>query len=130
MYKNEKEYPVRLEIVGVCQKNVKWFANLIATLAFYIIKQKLVYHPGFVFLDIGNLYDFKSDLKHIYFSDPFLWDDLDPLQMETKKVAWLLIIPISDGEYKYLIEHGEDKFEELLEKSEANVFDLIRASIV
>lgn len=38
MFKNEdlEEYPVKLEIVGVCKNDVNWFGNVIATLGFYI----------------------------------------------------------------------------------------------
>ena len=42
----------------------------------------------------------------------------------------LWAFPITDAEEEYLSKYGVEKFEDLLEKHEVNVFDLNRSSIV
>ena len=42
----------------------------------------------------------------------------------------LLHKPISDKELEYINEYGDEKFEELLEEKNINVFDIYRKSIL
>jgi len=62
---------------------------------------------------------------------PFLWEnELKTLDCGTKKVTWLLAIPISELECRYLREHSDEAFERLLEEHDADVFDPERPSVV
>jgi hypothetical protein len=45
-------------------------------------------------------------------------------------VTWLWAIPISEPESRFIADYGDERFEELLEASGADVFDIHRASIV
>ena len=66
----------------------------------------------------------------ILFTDPFLWEDqLKTLNLETKTVAWLLAVPISEAEYRYAAEHGAEQLEKILAKYQIDVTDINRASI-
>ena len=79
----------------------------------------------------GYVADFlpSTTVPHLYFSAPFLWESsLKTLDCGTKKVSWLLAVPISDAEYEYLIEHGDSALEDLLEKQRIDIFDLTRSS--
>jgi antitoxin YqcF len=55
---------------------------------------------------------------------------LKTLDCKTKKVSWLLAMPISEAEYCYLKEHGEEALESLLEERHADFADPDRSSIV
>ena len=79
-----------------------------------------------------KMYYPKLEAKHLYFTAPFLWDGkLDTLQLnEQIQVNWVLPIPITDNEYKYLEVNGDDALEDLFEKHQIDIFNLSRSSIV
>jgi hypothetical protein len=128
MYQDNEEFHVRLEIIGACCSEIKWFPNIFATSAFYVIQNGWLCCPGVVLQNVVNISDTK--LKHAYFTSPFLWQELKTLQCETKKVAWLLSILISEAEYNYLKRNGSDQFEDLLEECNVDIFDIARPSVV
>lgn len=130
MYQDNEEFHVRLEIIGVCDSDIDWFPNILATCAFYLIQEGWLFSPGAVLKNIVNIYDSETQLKHIYFTSPFLWEKLHTLQLKSKKVAWLLCILISDAECDYREQNSSDKFEDLLEKSNTDVFNVARHSVI
>ena len=69
-------------------------------------------------------------MKHVMFSEPFLWDDLSNIEQEDKVITWLMIVPISDAELQYLKEYGSDALETLFEEKNIDIFDLERKSVV
>jgi antitoxin YqcF len=48
---------------------------------------------------------------------------LKTLDCGTKKVSWLLAVPISESEYSYLKAHGGQALESLLEERRVDVSD-------
>ena len=131
MFQDDKEFHVRLEILGGCDTDVDWFANVLSSTAFYIMRTGWLCHPGAVLQNAVHQYASDLAVRHLYFTAPFLWEDkLKTVQLETKKVAWLLSLPITDAEYRYCKKHGDDKFEELLERHDVDIFDINRSSVV
>ncbi|ERP96195.1 hypothetical protein Q674_05390 [Acinetobacter sp. COS3] len=51
------------------------------------------------------------------------------MNLETKTVAWLLAVPISEAECRYAAEHGAEQLEKILAKYQIDVADINRASI-
>ena len=129
MYKNGEEYPVRLEIVGVANSSCKYLPNIIADLSFSLMKRGLLYYPGLVFCDLISNYDKLSKFKHVFFTDPFIWEELDPQYIGSKKVAWLLVFPITNDEDEYIRQNGADEFEKILEDRQINACDIERSTI-
>jgi hypothetical protein len=126
-----REYPVRIELVGACKGKVEKFANVLSTAAFFVMKEKWFCRPGVVFETLVGMYKLSKTLEHLYFTAPSQWPELNKtLKLKTKKVTWLWAIPISEAESRYIAEHGDEKFESLLEESDADVFDIRRKSIV
>jgi hypothetical protein len=124
----EGEFPTRLELAGACANTAENFANVLASAAFCIMRSDAVYHPGTVMPGYGLP---SSKLPHLYLTAPFLWEkELKTLDCGTKKVSWLLAIPISEPEYSYLKEYGDQAFERLLEEQHADVFNPERPSVV
>ena len=121
---------LRVEIVGASTTGYEDFPNIIATCAFCIINSKYTIAHGETFHDIIKMYYPESDMKHVLFLSPFLWEDLKTLDFPNKKVAWLLAVPISDNEYMYAQEKGTDSLEELFEKEEIDILDLERESVL
>ncbi len=126
-----KEFPARIEIAGACASDVEGFGNVIATAAFFVMKDKWFPWPGVVFKTIPSMYDMSSTMEHLYFTAPSQWPGLNTtLELETKKVTWLWAVPISEAESRLVSEQGDERFEELLQESGADVFDIHRQSIV
>ncbi|PTT43702.1 hypothetical protein DBR28_00205 [Chryseobacterium sp. HMWF028] len=98
-----KNISIELLIAGYTEH--KMMAKILSTAAFYIINKGWECQPGSVFMRIVEMYFETSQMKHIMFISPFLWEDkLKPLKLTTKTVHWLFGIPISDKELEYKME--------------------------
>lgn len=124
------DIPLRIEIVGATASVYNLFPNVLATCAFCIINSNYLVSHGEVFQDIIKMYYPNSEMKHVLFVSPFLWEGLKTLDFPNKKVAWLLAVPISENEYAYAQENGTNSLEELFEAKEIDIFDLERKSIL
>jgi hypothetical protein len=125
-----QEFPTRLELAGVCMSTATWFPNVLASAAFTIMQSEGVYRPGTVLQDLVHRYH-PSELRHLYLTAPFLWErKLTTLDCGTKKVSWLLAVPISETERVYLLAHGDNAFERLLERERADFANPDRTPVV
>lgn len=124
------EFPTRIEICCAANSAFDFFPNILASAAFNIMRTGKLYRPGAWMPDYVQEYYKDTKLPHLYFTTPFVWDDLVGLDLETKKVSWLLCFPISNSELSYLRDNGEEKFENLLENSNINIFNIERQSAV
>jgi hypothetical protein len=78
-----------------------------------------------------EMYYNDTAMKHIYFTEPFLWQDkLEQLELESKKVNFLFCIPISDEELQYKLKNGDDVLETLLQEHEIDFYNMNRKSIL
>ncbi len=128
--KNGQE-DIRVELLAAAYKQFDYAPNLMSTAAFYVMKDKYECRPGSVFKQLVAMYDKDTEMKHIYFTEPFLWQDkLAALDPAVKKAAFLLLIPISDAELDYKLQHGDDALEALFEEKDINIYDLKRGSII
>ncbi len=134
-YKNRVEVkdgfeniPVELLMTGY--KQFDKVPNVLSTTCFFIMKDGYECRPGSVFKYMLDYYYKGLTMRHVYFTSPFLWQEkLDQLELESKQVAFLLIIPISDAELDYKIRHGDEALEDLLQENEINFYDLNRPSV-
>ncbi|MGI9542390.1 MAG: suppressor of fused domain protein [Cyclobacteriaceae bacterium] len=126
-----EEQSFRLELVIGGDRTLKKIPNILSTCGFYITKDEWECRPGAVFMRMVQMYYPEFEMKHVYFSPPFPWQDkLKPLQLETKKVVWLLAVPISEQELQYKRDNGDKALEALFEEHSVDVFDLKRRSII
>jgi hypothetical protein len=131
MKSGAEEFPVRIELAGVCENRVTTFPNLLATAAFHIMRRGGVYRPGMAIPDLVRQAHVSSALPHLYLTAPFLWEDeLNTIDLGGKRVTWLLAMPISAEEYACLQEHGDQALERLLEEQQVDVFNPDRPSAV
>lgn len=125
------EIDLGVEFVGVCSSSVSEFANIVATAAFCVINSKWSCAPGMIFPDVVGMYSCSSTLKHLLLVSPFLWEGkLEILELPGKKVAWLLLVPISEAEYQYAQVEGSSELEGLFEVHQVDVFNINRPSVV
>jgi antitoxin YqcF len=124
------EFPTRPKSAGVCANTAEFFPNTLASATFRIMRSDAVYHPGTVMPDCVRQHCRSSKLPHLYLTAPFLWEhELQMLDCGTKKVSWLLAMPISETEYSYLQKQGEKALEHLLEKKHSDVSNPERLSV-
>jgi len=127
----EGEFNTRLEIAGCCYSGYENFSSIIASAAFCIMRTHNLCFPGFVMPNYVKEYEPDSPVPHLYFTSPFIWEnELKTLDVGTKKVSWLLAIPISDAEYDFLERYGYESFENMLEEKEVDIFELYRTSSI
>lgn len=127
---DQRNREIRVEFIGVCNSEIPQFPNIIASCAFNIMKDHYSCRPGMVNPNIIEEYYSGLEMKHIYYTIPYLWNDLQGLEMDDHIVNWLLAMPISDNEWTYLQENGIDRFEDLLEQNDVDIFDINRKSIL
>ena len=72
----------------------------------------------------------EGALKHVLFVSPFLWDGLQAVDLQEKKVSFLQVVPISEPEMRFVEKNGPDALEDRFEKEQIDVFHLERASVV
>ncbi|PEK56603.1 suppressor of fused domain protein [Bacillus pseudomycoides] len=122
---------LRVEIVGASATTYNNYANVLATCAFCVINSKMPIYPGQIFLDVLKFYYPNSEMKHMFFVPPFLWEDqLQTIDFPDKKVAWLLAVPILEKEYLFAQQNGSNKLEDLFEQNEIDIFDIERESVL
>jgi hypothetical protein len=122
---------IPVELFMACHKEFDKATNILATTGFYITKDKYECRPGAVFMHMVDMYYTNTAMKHIYFTTPFLWEDkLEQLELDSKEVSFLLLIPISDTELEYKQQNGDDALETLFEDNEIDIYDLNRKSVV
>jgi antitoxin YqcF len=128
---DDTEFPTRLEIAGACATAAEFVPNILASAAFCIMRTQKLYCPGSVLPEYVREYYPSTTVPHLYFTAPFLWEDsLKTLDCGTKKVSWLLVVPIAEAEQEYLREHGDNALEDLFEKHQIDIFDLNRPSVI
>jgi len=124
----EQEFGLEL-IIGSSQE-LAFLPNILSTCGFYIVKDGWECRPGSVFEQMVEIYSSDYEMKHVYFSAPFFWEDkLQPLNVSGRKVVWLLAVPFSDSELQYLKTNGDDAFEDLMAQNNVDVLDFSRQPI-
>lgn len=121
---------IRVEYIGMCNSDVEYYGNVMASCAFNIIKDNYTCRPGMVAIDAIADYCEKLEMKHIYYTVPIYWENLQGIEYENTIINWIFMIPISDNELNYIDQYGDEKFEKLLEENEVDVFDIYRKSIL
>jgi hypothetical protein len=131
IFKDDREFPTRLELAGACATTDISFANILASVVFCIMRTRGFYAPGSVLQGYVREYYPSTTVPHLYLTAPFLWEDtLHTLELATRRVSWLLVVPISEAENDYLKECGEDKLEDLFEENQIDIFNLTRPSVL
>lgn len=103
-------------------------ANVLATCAFNALKDGFLIAPEAVHRNVITMYH-NGQMKHVMFVDPFLWN-LETLKAPGRAIAWLFAVPISDGELALVESGGATALQDLLEKHDVDVGDILRASVV
>src|SRR5579859_1134948 len=106
---------IRVELAGVAEDSAKDFPNLLATAAFYVIKDRWKAGPGIVFPSLLREYGLSKTLEHVIWMEPFESTKLGSVDVGGGlTVHGLQAVPISESERQYLMDNGHWKFEALM----------------
>jgi hypothetical protein len=131
LWKSGKEFPTRIELVSASDSKNEKFPNIVASVAAHIIRNKIFVCPGSVLPGYISVYYKDTTVPNAYFTNPSFWEDsLITTNFNATTVSWLMLVPISDAEMEFIKKNGDSDFEDLLEKSDVDVFDIFRNSIV
>lgn len=87
--------------------------------------------PGSTLEDVIEIWLPDSPMKHVYFAPCFLVEELSEMHhFDQDEVIWVMMIPISQKELEFLLENGDDAFDDLMEQKEVNILDLNRSSVL
>lgn len=118
---------LRIELVGACDVKETVFPNLIATIAFEIMEKEECGY-GDIIENVIDEYIEDTEMKHIYLTSPYLWDDLEPIEFDNEIVTWLLAVPVSERERVYAAQNGADALADLFEQKNIDIYNLHRKS--
>ena len=103
--------------------------SMLSSIVFTIMDTKQCY-PGMIIRDIVAHYMNDSDIRHVMLTDNLLWDDIEDVELEDMRVTWLMMVPITESEYEYAMEHGPKILEERFFEEEIDLADLYRKPVV
>lgn len=128
---DENDLGIGIELLGACESSCDEFSNIMTTASFYIINSQWLCTPGTIFPNIVSMYGCSSTMQHLLFVPPSLWsEEFKTIEFETKTVAWLMVIPISEADYSFADMEGSDKLEDLFVEKKIDIFNIERPSVV
>jgi antitoxin YqcF len=120
----------RVELAGIAEQSVEQFPNVLATAAFYVIKDRWHVAKGIVFDGLLNQYKVSKTMQHLMWVEPLEWEQLASVDVGALTIHWMLGIPISESERQYLLTNGYWKLEALFVDREVDFWDLNRRPVV
>lgn len=122
---------IRVELMMQARAADDQMANVVATGAFFVMKEHLLAAPGVVFPNLVSEYFPDTTTPHVMWVHPVM-PELTTAAIEgAGDVHWLRGIPISESEQEFLGDAGFDALEALLAANGGvDVTDLHRASVV
>ena len=131
LYVDGRVHETRIEMMGAAPSEIELFENAVSTAAFCVINQKWECYPGAIFPDVLAMYHLSPTMKHILFTEPFLFSSLEePLQLPDRLVSWLMMVPIADSEYEYAKANGWLALGQLFEDLDIDYLDIRRKPVV
>lgn len=120
----------RIEVLLACRADSAGLPQLVANTAFHIIDRQFYPTPGSVVRDlIGvlNLGDLSARFPHLFFTVPRRWGLRLPLDEGPPAITITSAVPISEREYRYWKDGGDDLAARL---AQLELGDLARAEVV
>lgn len=123
-----EDEPLRAELMMAATAGTEVYGNILASAAF-VIQDAKDCDFGMVIDNVVGEYAKDSDLRHVVLMYPVFWPEYKAYKSKEATVAWLLAVPITEKEKQYIMEHGIDAFDALLEERDVDISDLSRACI-
>lgn len=124
------DLPLRVEFLFACDARVNMVENMLATCSFNIINTNYKCYPGVIYNNVISLYLDDTEMKHILFVRPFLWDEYKFKRFDDEIVEWLLAVPISESEALYADKNGISQLEDIFCDRQIDIYDIYRKSVI
>lgn len=119
------------EIVMGGYKQYPEIEAIVASCAFFVIRNRWDCGLGNVFESVVEMYYPKATMKHIMFYYPYLWDRrMSSLTVLGCPVDVVLGVPISHSEFIYSRRYGIHALEILFDRAGIDIFDINRNPVV
>jgi hypothetical protein len=119
--------PLGAEVIGVCDRDTPAFPQLLAEIVLRVRRRESGPLRHEIMPDLVPA-ETSHDLRHVWFVDPAYWESgFEPREYDYKTVAWLLAVPISEGERLVAERDGSDALALLLDGT--RVSDLRRKPV-
>lgn len=128
--KNSLPQDIKIEIVAASATETPNIDNLVASCVFESIKNELKLVYGACIPNIIEQYKISNTMKHATFVSPFLWEDLNTVEVDGEKIYFLMLLPISDAEKVYLEEKGIEALENLFHENQIDIFNINPPSVL
>ncbi|MBR4355713.1 MAG: suppressor of fused domain protein [Elusimicrobiaceae bacterium] len=120
---------LRTELIGTCCSETTYFPQILSAAAFEIMNSGAGV-PGAVLRNIISLYVPETTTPHLFLTMPSMWQkELLPISFDDIMVDFLMVVPISDTEWRFLNQQGEEALESLLEEKQVHIHDFFRKPI-
>jgi len=116
---------LRTEILLDHRGRAQHDANVLATIAFYVLKNKWRPSPGVVFEEMVTFYLPETTLPHVLFIPPYQWTDSRMTKATVGEflIHPLLAVPISESERRIVSSYGYERLQTVWEDSQTDVLD-------
>ena len=123
---------LRSEVIMDQRGHDSRLANILSTIAFYVIKDGWKIAPGIVFEDMVRMYIPETELPHVMFVAPFQdpFRDLYRVTLSDRTIFPLVAIPISEAESELARANAGRDLEDLWERKSTDVLDWARTSAI
>lgn len=121
---------LQCELVAACASVTPEIDNCVSSCVIEVLKNGGVISYGTYIENLVQQYAISETMAHVTFVSPFLWDDMNVLEVEGSKIYILMMVPISDAELDYLRENGIDALERMFTEHDIDIFDINRESVV
>lgn len=120
---------LRVELVAACDLNSEILGNILATISFEAMDMQRCEY-GMLIPNVVRSYVKGTELKNVVLMSPAFWPNYQVFEDDDCLIAWLMVIPITDSEKKYIEQNGVEAFDSLLERKDADVISLRRKPVV
>ena len=128
---DDPDEPLYIEIIVDARGDAAWVAEIVATLAFHVMKDGWKPAPGVIFERAIEMYSPELQVKHVMFVPPIQWEDeMSEVELDGKILQPLLAVPITESEAEFVRAHGGEALEDLWARAEVDVFDWSRPGVV
>jgi len=122
---------IKYEFLIAAYASFEYVGNILSSAAFFVMKDNWKASNGVVFETLVEMFYPNKDMKHLFFTSPYLWEDkLEGFEVQNEEILFLLAIPISDAELQYKNQNGSSALESVFEEKNIDIFDLDRASVL
>ena len=121
---------LRVELIGATYARFANHDRLLASSAFMVMDGAMIM-PGQIFEGVVESQFPGSELKHLMFTEPYLWGDAFTfVELDGATVVWLQPVPITARERDFAAAVGTDALIERFEEESIDAADMDRPSVI